>query len=243
MSETSPPHPRLTHPEDAEIARYRAVSSAAVVGLILGLLSPLALVDPLLWLVPAIAIAVSALALRRIARRRPALIGRRAALAGLLLSMLLGVAALSDWFGYRWFVRCEAVRFADLWFVQLADDQPQRAYQLTLGPRARQPWDEKLWEAYRQSPRWRGDLEYYVSQPLVRALLALGHQAKVRYYQSAAQAKTDWGDSVSLIYAVTYEEDGGKKTFFVRLELERLQDDLGGSNFRLARAEGGVRPE
>ena len=223
--------------------RYRAVSGAAVASVILGLLSSLALVDPLLWVVPVVGVAVGALALWRIARRQPALIGRRAALAGLLLSMLLGAAAVSDWYGYRWLVRREAVRFADLWFEQLADDQPQRAYQLTLGPRARQPWDDKLWESYRQNPRWRSDLEYFASQPLWRTLLALGHRANARYYQSAGQAKTDWGDSVSLIYAVTYDEDGGKKTFFVRLELERLQLDLGGANFRLARATGGVRPE
>ena len=84
----SVPDVHITDPQDAELAAYRAVAGQAVVGLIFGLLAPLALVDPLLWAVPALGVLLSGWALRRIRRSEPALAGRKMALAGLVLSLL-----------------------------------------------------------------------------------------------------------------------------------------------------------
>ena len=59
---------RLSDVPDADIARYRALSVLAVAGLVLGLASPSAVLDPLLWAVPICGAIVSTAALWRIAR-------------------------------------------------------------------------------------------------------------------------------------------------------------------------------
>ncbi len=87
---------------DADIVEYRALCVLAVAALILGLASPLAVVDPLLWTVPICGTIVSAAALWRIARNS-SLTGRRLALAGLWLSVVFAVAGPVDWRLYRRF--------------------------------------------------------------------------------------------------------------------------------------------
>ena len=62
----SVPDVHITDPQDAELAAYRALVRQAVLGLILGLLAPLAMVDPMLWAIPAAGTIFSWWALRRI---------------------------------------------------------------------------------------------------------------------------------------------------------------------------------
>ena len=260
----SNPRPQLTDDQDAELAQYRALSTLAVVGLIWGLLAPLAMIHPLLWGAPLLGILFSGLALRRIARYAPALVGRKAALLGLTLSLLFGTAAPANRLVYRWLVRREGRQFAFQWFGFLARGQPQKAYQLTLAPKYRQPLDDKLWDFYREGPRWQEELEHYVARPLVRTLLALGEQARasgepirsgptqvamgekavVRYYQTTSQWQTGEGDRVVQVYAVTYQDDQGdeRKTFFVALNLQRVKLETGRANWHLDGVRDGFRP-
>jgi len=233
---------RLTDPLDAQIAQYRGLSAGAVAGLLIGLLAPLAMIDPLLWVLPVGGILVNGWALRQIARQGPTLLGRRAALAGLVLSTALAATAVTDWSAHRWLLRRQARQFADQWFELLAQGQPQKAYQLVLAPEQRLPFDDELWNFYRQSDYWRGELEYYVSQPLVRTLLALGRKAQVRCYQTEGQGSQQGSDCVYQVYAVTYDLSGQRETFFVLLELERVKLAGGRANWRVADAKGGFRP-
>ena len=72
-------------------------------------------VDPVFWLVPLAAVVVSGLALRRIAVRWPELVGRPAALAGLMLGVAMLVAAPVDDLVYRYLLRQQAREFAEMW--------------------------------------------------------------------------------------------------------------------------------
>ena len=92
----------------------------------------------------------------------PAISGRKMALSGLVLSLLFLAAAPADWLVYRWMVRDEARQFSALWLKSLAQDEPQKAHQLTVAPPSRQPMDNRLWAVYRNGPRSRPDLENYV---------------------------------------------------------------------------------
>jgi hypothetical protein len=247
MQEFNLPSARLSAPQDEELAAYHALSGLAVAGLVGGLLSPLAMVTVLLWILPPLAVALNLLALWRIHRRAPALVGRKAALVGLVLAAVFTAAAPADWLVYRWLVRGEARQFASLWFEALRDGQPQQAHLLTIDPKHRRTFREKDWQFYRDAPRWRDDLRGYVNQPLVRTLAALGPKAQVRFYQTVDQGRNELSgnDWVQLVYAVSYddEKDEGRKSFFVALLVERLQLADGLANWRVLRAEGGVRPE
>jgi hypothetical protein len=221
---------------EAPIAQYRALSGLAVAALVLGLLSPVAIVDPLLWTVPFLGVVVGGLALLRIALRAPALTGRTAALIGLLLSVLFSAAGPAERVAYRWALRREARQFALQWFDFLAENRPQNAHQLILDPRYRQPLDEHLDAYYVQNPTLRADLETYVAQPPVSTLLALGRKAEVRYCATVEQ-RWDSGGNVAQLFSVTGDDAGEPKTFFVLLSMDRIALDSGRANWQIRRAE------
>jgi len=161
--------------------------------------------------------------LRRIQRDPLALTGRRLAWVGLSLSLLVAAAAPTDWLIYRRIVRDEARQFSSLWLRCLTHDEPHKAHQLITPPQNRQPLNDHLWNYYRNNPRSRQSLEGYVQIPLVRTLLALGPRAVVRFYETAGQTQEDDIDVVEEVYAVTYEEEGETKSFFVVVQTLRMK--------------------
>jgi hypothetical protein len=239
----SVPDVHITDSQDAELAAYRALCGQAVLGLIFGLLAPLAMVDPMLWSVPLLGSLLSIGALRRIKRLAPELTGRKMALGGLALSLVFLTAAPANWLAYRKMVRDEARQFSALWFKYLTHDEPQKAHQLTVAPQSRQPLDENLWAVYRAVPRLREELENYVNAPLTRTLLALGPKARVRFYQAADQAHQNDMNRVDQWYAVTYEEEGERKSFFVRVGAMRTKLKGGRAGWRIVLTAGGGRPD
>ena len=59
---------------------------------------------------------------------------------------------------------------------------------------------------------------------MVRTLLALGPKAQVRFFDTVGQTRQDDDDVVDQLYAVTYEEEGEKKSFFVAVQAVRHKD-------------------
>jgi hypothetical protein len=238
----------LHEPADEERAQYRPLCGWAVAAAVLGGLSVVALVDPLGWILPAAGVAAGLAALGRIARNAEELSGRTLAWAGLGLSLFFAAATPAEWLTYRGLLRGEARQFAAGWFALLRDDQPQMAHQLTLPPDERQPLDGPLWKIYREVPELRQMLVGYVEDRLVRTLLALGRQADVRFYSIEDQERLSDRDLLAAVYAVSYQERGQKKTFFLRLHLARLRRSrgknwlTGHANWQLVRVEGGIRP-
>jgi hypothetical protein len=244
-------HPRVTEQTDEQVAEYRPVSGWAVAGLIVGLLSPLALADPLLWAVPIVAGMVCVRAFGQIRQKAPAMIGRKAALAGLWLAVFSLTAAYSDWVYLRWRIRDEARQAAGFWFELLAKDRPELAFQLTLPPQQRRPLDERIWDFYVDSDsdkvKWFTNLKNYVapakaeeSPNLVRTLLALGDSAEVRYTRTLDQFFVESQYLVDQLYAVTFIESGEKKTFFVAVRMARHSASGDHATWRIVYAQGGV---
>jgi hypothetical protein len=85
----------------ADYEQYRALSTSAVAGLIVGLLSCVAILGWTLVAIPAIGVLVSLYALVRTGRHRDELTGERLALAGLLLSLGFGIAGPA-WLTYEY---------------------------------------------------------------------------------------------------------------------------------------------
>ena len=239
----SVPDIHITDSQDAEFAAYRALTSQAVVGLLFGLLAPVALFDPMLWAVPAAGVFFSGWALRRIKRDPLALTGRKLAWVGLSLSLLFVTAAPADWLSYRRIVRNEARQFSSLWLRCVTHDEPHKAYQLATSPQNRQPLNDQLWNYYRNNPRARRSLQGYVQIPLVHTLLTLGPRAVVRFYETAGQKQEDDLDVVEEVYAVTYEEEGEKKSFFVVVQALRTKLADGGADWMIGETKVGGPPQ
>ena len=243
MSEAKNEQFGFSDPRDAEVTEYRAVSGLALAGLIAGILAPLAMVHPLLWIVPAAGIVLSVAALRRISRDALALIGRKAAFTGLVLSVLFAAIAPANWFTYRHLIDREAEQFALQWFDFLRQGEMLKSYQLQEPPSGRLPLDDWLWEHYGPESAGRMALQGYVERAEVRSLLALGQKALVRYYDTERQSRADGTDHVKQVYAVTTGEAGRKTSYFVRLGMRRYPDrGTGRAYWQIVDVEGGIRP-
>jgi hypothetical protein len=237
----SPQHPLFDAATD-DVVAYRAVSSLAVAALLVGLASTVAMLNPVGLIVSGIGLGLGCLSLVRLVRAGPALVGRKAALAGLALSALSATTATTQWYVAQRLLRGEARRFAQVWFDALARGNPYQAQELTLAPTQRPGPEETFRDFYRKNPRWRDELKRYVVQAPVRALLALGPAAEIRYYETADQGVQDDRPWVQLTYAVTYDDpDAGRTSFFITLLMDRFAVE-GGHTWRVMRVDGPVRP-
>ena len=231
-------------PDSQEFAQYRSVCGLAIVGLLFGLLSPLALVDPVAWLVPLVAIVICWAAIVRIRHHAAVMIGRKAAICGLVIAVLSGTTAVSQWFSHRSFVERQARGIATAWLALLADDQPLKAHQLNLIPSERKPLDGDLLDVYKHGPKSREDLDNFLDKPLVRTILALGKKADIRFYKCEGM----WGplgkENVKEIYSISFDDENGKrKTFFASVLLRRFPPKQHSEiNWVVADIKGGGRP-
>ena len=239
----SVPDVHITDSQDAEFATYRAFATQSVVGLIFGLLSPLSFLAHAFWFVPFVGVFFGGWALRRIKNNPEALTGRKLAWAGLSLSLLFAVAAPTDWLVYSHVVRNEARQVSLSWLQYLTHDEPLKSHQLTLSPDGRRPPDENLSDYYRNNPRSRKAIEGYIQSPRVRTMLALGPRAVVRFYDTVEQVHDENEDLVKMIFAVTYEDEGEKKSFFVYVQAYRKKRPDGRADWQIFPAGAGARPE
>jgi hypothetical protein len=221
--------------EDAAVAQYRPVSAVAVCGLILGIVSPAVFFHPVMWLVPAVGVLVSAAGLLRIAASNGELIGRRAAMIGLWLSVAWLVAGPTDWASYRWALRREARQFAQYWFDFLAQNRPREAHQLTLSPKRRAPLDDHLAQRYSEGSQWAEQLSGFLKDQLVSVMLAQGANARVEYIGSPGLGHEERYDLVTLRYAIHYPDGAQEQTAYALLYLHRLYLEDGRANWQIVR--------
>lgn len=228
--------------ETTEGAEYHALAPAAVGSLVLGLLSPVALVGYLLWIVPALGIGLAFLALRAIGNSRGELVGRGTALTGLALSTLFLGAAPAQVLATRQRLAEAARPMADAYFEFLRQGEPQKALQLTVPQMQRRVLNDLLWNYYAESKENRAELEKFVASPVPRLILEYGEKCQARFYEISSVVPSSESDFVELIYAITYPDGDTKKSFFVAVKLERRVLQSGEVAWRILSAQGGYRP-
>ena len=211
---------RQPDPPDLE---YRSVDPWAIWGLVLGLLSAVALLSPVLWLAPLFGIAANAMALRRLSRENNRA-GRPAALLGLGLSVLFGMLPIARITTDYILLRNQPRELADRFLEYLRQDDPRRALMLRVVPDARMSLDddEAIRLFFRNNVEARSDLAKFVHLPVPRTLLALGKRAQIRYYANMGVGTDGDRAQVHYWYTVTFDdESGNKKTFLVGLNMDR----------------------
>jgi hypothetical protein len=243
MPDTMDALPHLSGVPEGDANEYRSVSGSAVLGLFFGLAGAAALLSPLLWFLPIAGVVFSVIGLRRIAAAGPALIGRKPAMAGLVLSLLFAAASPADWFLYRRMIEHEGCRFAGYWFDYLREGEPHKAYELTVAPDSRLPLDDKTAEVFTAGSKDRDELEKYVENPVVHTLLTLGDRAQFRYYGTEKGWTEPDSEYLEQIFAVTYDADREPVSFFVRVRLQRVVPPKSRRAYwRVANVAGGVHP-
>lgn len=213
----------LTRQSGEPELEYRAVEPWAIGGLLVGLLSPIALLSQVLWLVPLVGIATNALALRRL-HQGANRVGRSAALVGLGLSVLFGVVPVAQSVADYIVLKDQPREVADHFLEYLRHDDPRKALMLRAVPDVRKSVDDdeavKLF--FRNNHEARKDLAKFVELPAARTIMALGERADIRFYATVGVGTDGDRAQVNYWYTVTYDDDQGKKkTFLVGLVMER----------------------
>ncbi|MEM8864743.1 MAG: hypothetical protein AAGF31_04275 [Planctomycetota bacterium] len=126
--------PIASHRDEGEDQHYRSLSSLAVGGLILGLASAAFIAAPTLVIVPLAAIAVSTIALRRIAANPEVLAGRVFAICGLLLAVVSSTAGFTKTLVVERLLAGQAEPVSRAWIDAALAGDIQEAHWQTLEP-------------------------------------------------------------------------------------------------------------
>jgi hypothetical protein len=228
---------------DDDAIQYRPVNLLAVLSLVLGIASALALAGPVLLFIPGAALLVSLLAWRSIARSEGGMAGRNAILWGLAFAAFFTAMSVGRIVTQRVLVVRDARQISETFIALLLANHPQKAHQLQFLEHLRQPTGTDLWLHYQTTPNDYDALRRFVDAPLVHALLSLGKKAEVRYYATEDITESSGRTYVVLLYTVTFENQGKPQTFFARITSRRDIDlESGILSWSIDNYESGVRP-
>ena len=220
MSSTAAPESSTSSPASSgdrteALGNYRSLSVLALLALAMGLLAPLAFSAPLLLAVPVLGVAVALLSLGKIAASDGQMIGRKAALVGLTLSVVCLAGALTrDWMALRLVGRQAQVAGLQ-WINLLLANRPQAALAMTPEGQPRPPAPSS---PMGPSEPEESPFELFVAEPLVQALTELGEGAEAEFLAQSACVRVDaYRHLVEQQFAVT----SGGQTIVVNLGLER----------------------
>ncbi len=235
--------PIESHAESDASFEYQSVEHWAVASLLIGLLSPVALVAPVMWFVPILGWLSGGVALAKI-RSGPGRPGRVLVLVGLALSTFFLVVPAARMVSARILLAGQPRPVADKFLEYLQERSPEKALTLQWVPDYRHGVGDNLWLFFRSDADADADLRKFVSQPMIRMLLALGKDAQVRYYKTALVGMSGDLAQVEYWYSITFtDEDDQKKTYFIGILLERKPTrDPNLNPWRVRNFGGGFKP-
>ncbi len=210
--------------QEADIAEYRSVSLLSLAALGLGLLSPLALAFPLFLVVPVLAVLAALAAMRVIAANPSSLIGRKAAIVGLMLGLLFGAAAPARVFSRDWVMQHRARAFAQSWFELLREGRFYEAHQLTLDRSYRERVGIALDLFYESNADMREKYDIFIETPPADKLFEFAGQGELRFdgIRSAGRRKSN--DFVDIQYTFLFSDDGRNQEIPVIVLVSRKLD-------------------
>ena len=204
---------------------YHLINAWSVIALVLALLSSAALLLPIFWIVPLLAIAASLIAIAKIRREPHLYIGYRMAVISLVLAALLGSWSVSrhQFFQARMFAVAE--KNLDHWFELIRQGKLEEAHQLSLLVGMRSTDFTTLGEYYMNEKRARQEMQMFFANSVLRQIVELDQDWSVRLVENRNLKITD--DTRLLVfqwYAVDYLKDGESVTLEMQVKSSRTID-------------------
>jgi hypothetical protein len=207
--------------ETNRLAGYQSPSALAVGSLIVGLLSPVYVLGSLLVFVPIAGIALSLLAVRRIAGSDGALVGRSLAVLGLALPITSAAAVVSYSLVTRQIRSAQAAEVGREWLNLVISGDTASAYELTSNT---PPPDPKQSQEFGVQGN---PYERYLEGKAVQSLRSLGGKPEIRDDGVVLYAAAGGGEFyVRRRYTVIPDrtaasDDRGAKSISVLLQMHR----------------------
>ena len=174
---------RSEHPEADVVAEYPPVSRLAVLSLVLAIVGSGAVFSPLMICVAVAAALTAAAGLWSIARAPRPLLGRKVAVAALLLSVLFGVWGTTWRLVREQMVYAQARQQADKWLQLVQAGRLQEAHQLHLAHENRQAPGADLKVFYKNDRDARFEIESYFRGEPLRQIVQSGERGNLRFLQ------------------------------------------------------------
>lgn len=224
---TSTISPPAALPSEPELTQYRAISFWAVATLLAGLASPVALVGPLLWWVPLVAIPLAVLALRQLQQTDPRYVGKTAAVCGMCLAALFLAWSVSQRLSRENYLAGEAHKFADEYLELLLDGKFREAHQIQSPAGRRQEPGANLVSFYEATAEPGRDLETYRQQEPVASIIGQRGKLELEFVEVTRHVVEGLTDYFTLRYEITQGQvPGSSGAIWISLKRERHQDSL-----------------
>ena len=206
-----------TNPE-LHIGNYRSVSLLAVVAFLLGLLSPISLANPILWMIPVGGLLCGILAFFRLKSKSDLLTGRPIAVIGTILSVFFGSCAVGTHVSNLWLLDRTSRAFATEWLQTVLDGELEKAHQAHLVFYQRQPEGTSLQEHYAHSPLDSPRLESFFDQPILQELKRFSPEATIEHLKTVNVVIHSEYCVVQHVYRVSE----GDNSIRIRVRTERV---------------------
>ncbi len=215
--------PHVSSLDEKAVTTYRSISVTAVLALLFGCASALALVHPFLWVIPAVAVVTAIFALRAIANEGANLAGRGLAIAGLILALFFGGWAPTRIVTRQWHLYRQARPYADQWLELLRAGKIYEAHQLMQAADERQKPGTSLEVFYKNSADARKQLDGTFELRPALTMRTLAGDATYEYQGGDGVSPEDPGrtELVALRYLMRYREHGLDKETPIRVVLRR----------------------
>jgi hypothetical protein len=187
LGRTISPEPAFHSNEFEESPEYSSLSALAIAGLLFGLASPLCLITGVLFVMPLVGMVLSIFALVRIAASGGTLAGRSAAVVGLALSIVFGVAQLSRGAITRYWRTSEAQVFASDWLRVLASGNIEEAFQHTVD--GQRPANLQTPAA---PPSTTTPLDDFTSSQVIKTITAAGKDSDIEFEGTEEYERQTW---------------------------------------------------
>lgn len=155
--------------ENEDLLEYRELSRLAIGGMVLGVLSVLAIFTSVLWIIPAVAIIMSLVAYYKI-EKSEVLTGKGMALIGIALAAIwLGIGVSQG--GVRNRVMMNTSReMAKSWLDLILEKKTMEAHQLTMRANSRQSATVPLEGYYEKDELTKEDLNAFQTHDAIQAI-------------------------------------------------------------------------
>ncbi len=213
--------PGLDEPETSH--EYRAPQPLAILTLLLGCLSFLALFRTTLWVFPVVALVLGVVSLRSLAAN-PERIGRKAAWLGMLLAaFFLTWAATYHYVREAWLVS-HARQYADSWLDLLKQQELKEAHQLHVSRGKRAEAGSSLEDFYKKQRYAQSDFESFYDKEPLKEVVQFAPHAQFVFDSSRDRVSDVHTERIVLRYLARYEEQGKTKEMPLRLLMLRTID-------------------
>lgn len=230
--------------ENDQVEGYQRLSQLAVWSVPLGLLSALALVSPLLWFVPIVAVTFALGGLWRISLSDDTT-GRRLAITGLGLAILFGTWGVAWTMSRRLVINHQAREHALEWLTLMQKGEYMTAHQLSLAYSARLPPGSSLEKHYAEKAPSRNpadgpvpvappgmppgmeasayaNLEYFKTNGIQQVLVAANGGFEFAFLKNLAILRDGQSATkVDQIFRLTFSQDHEPREMQIKIEMKR----------------------